>query len=107
MSSRQMNKYLTYPCLQAYKIYATIASRKDKIIGGFMESNDEVKSIQSMGGIARAQKLSQEERTSIARKAAKEKWKLPKAIFGDPDKKLKIGDRELECYVLEDGTRVL
>ena len=32
---------------------------------------------------------------------------MPKAIFGTPDKKLKIGDRELECYVLEDGKRVL
>ena len=64
-------------------------------------------SIQSMGGTARAQKLSKEERIEIAKKAAAEKWKLPKAIFGTPDKKLKIGDRELECYVLEDGKRVL
>ncbi len=64
-------------------------------------------SIQSKGGDARARKLSKEERIQIAKKAATEKWKLPKAIFGTPDKKLKIGDRELECYVLEDGKRVL
>jgi hypothetical protein len=68
---------------------------------------DEKQSIQAMGGLARAQKLSQEERSEIAKKAAIEKWKLPKAIFGTPDKKLKIGDRELECYVLEGGKRVL
>jgi len=64
-------------------------------------------SIQTLGGIARANNLSDEERSAIARKAANEKWSLPKAIFGTPDKKLKIGDRELECYVLEDGKRVL
>ena len=68
---------------------------------------EEEKSIQAMGGIARAQKLSQEERSEIASNAAKEKWRLPKAIFGTPDKKLKIGERELECYVLENGKRVL
>lgn len=67
----------------------------------------EKQSIQTMGGLARAQKLSQEERSKIAKKAASERWKLPKAIFGTPDKKLKIGDRELECYVLEGGERVL
>jgi len=67
----------------------------------------EKQSIQTMGGLARAQKLSQEKRSEIARNAALEKWKLPKAIFGTPDKKLKIGDRELECYVLEGGERVL
>lgn len=27
--------------------------------------------------------------------------------YGSPDKKLKLGERELECYVLEDGKRVL
>jgi hypothetical protein len=63
--------------------------------------------IQSMGGLARAKSLSPEKRSDIARIAAESKWKLPKAIFGSPEKKLKLGDRELECYVLEDGTRVL
>lgn len=64
-------------------------------------------SIQSMGGKARAESLSPEQRSEIAKKAAEAKWKLPKAIFGSPEKKLKLGDRELECYVLEDGVRVL
>jgi len=72
-----------------------------------MDNIDDIQSIQAMGGDARAKKLSKEERSEIARQAAIIKWKLPKAIFGTPDKKLKIGDRELECYVLEDGTRVL
>lgn len=67
----------------------------------------ESKSIQSMGGEARAKSLSEDERKNIAQHAAKERWKNPRAIFGSPDKRLKIGDRELECYVLEGGERVL
>lgn len=65
------------------------------------------KTIQEKGGEARAKSLSKEKRSEIARKAATEKWKSPKAVFGSPDKKLKLGERELECYVLEDGRRVL
>ena len=72
-----------------------------------MEEQDREQSIQSLGGIARAKSLTVDQRHDIAQKAAKEKWNLPKAIFGNPDKKLKIGDRELECYVLENGQRVL
>jgi P63C domain len=70
-------------------------------------ANNNTQSIQAMGGEARAKKLSQEQRSEIASKAATVKWKLLRAIYGTPDKKLKIGDRELECYVLENGTRVL
>jgi len=33
--------------------------------------------------------------------------KTPKAIYGSPDRPLKIGDHEIQCYVLEDETRVL
>ena len=65
------------------------------------------KSIQSLGGTARSKALSSEKRSEIAKKAAQEKWKAPKAVFGSSDKKLKLGERELECYVLEDGRRVL
>ena len=64
-------------------------------------------SIQSMGGKARAESLSAERLTEIAKKGAEARWSFPKAIFGTPDKKLKLGDRELECYVLEGGKRVL
>lgn len=65
------------------------------------------KSIQSQGGTARAESLSTQRKAEIASKAATAKWSLPKAKWGTPEKKLKIGDRELECYVLEDGRRVL
>ena len=70
-------------------------------------SDSDDQTIQSLGGKARAKKLSKEARSKIAKNAADEKWKSPKAIYGSPDKKLKIGDRELECYVLEGGKRVL
>lgn len=33
--------------------------------------------------------------------------KLNKAIYGSPDRPLKIGNAEIPCYVLEDGRRVL
>lgn len=32
---------------------------------------------------------------------------IPKAICGSPDRPLRIGSKELPCYVLEDGKRVL
>ncbi len=35
------------------------------------------------------------------------KEKILRAQWGSPDKPLKIGDRLIQCYVLEDGTRVL
>jgi P63C domain len=61
------------------------------------------------GGIARAKRLSPEERSSIARKAAASRWSegLTEAVCGSPDQPLRIGDIEIECYVLDDGTRVL
>ena len=61
------------------------------------------------GGIARAQRLSPEERRAIARKGAAARWSetLTEAVSGSPDRPLKIGDFEIECYVLDDGTRVV
>ena len=32
---------------------------------------------------------------------------FPKALYGSPDRPLKIGDIEIPCYVLEDGQRVI
>lgn len=75
-----------------------------------------VESGRSAGGIARANKLSREERVVIARIGAEARWKglpplhsadIKKAIWGTPERMLKIGDVEVECYVLEDQTRVL
>ena len=66
---------------------------------------------QSKGGKARAKKLTAKERSEIARKSAQSRWaavkKLPKATHGSPDNPLMIGDAEIQCYVLEDGRRVI
>jgi hypothetical protein len=69
---------------------------------------DEVQG-RARGGVARAERLSGEERSRIAKAAAEARWNdsLSEAICGSPDQPLRIGDVEIECYVLEDGTRVL
>ena len=61
------------------------------------------------GGVARAERLSAEERSAIARRGAAARWSSPvnEAVCGSPDQPLRIGDVEIECYVLDDGTRVL
>jgi hypothetical protein len=61
------------------------------------------------GGNARAKVLSPERRKEISKKANAERWKrdLPETVCGSPENPLRIGDIEIECYVLEDGTRVL
>lgn len=68
----------------------------------------------SKGGIARAEKLTPEERSQIARKAVEARWEkvegkevLPRAMYGSPDRPLKIGNLEIPCYVLDNGKRVL
>jgi hypothetical protein len=60
----------------------------------------------SAGGLARAEKLTQEQRKQIARKAALSRWNqgIPKATH---EGLLKIGDREIACAVLEGEIRVL
>lgn len=61
------------------------------------------------GGRARAARLSPAERSEIARRAAGSRWHsdVSAAISGSPEQPVRIGDAEIECYVLEDGTRVL
>lgn len=63
----------------------------------------------SKGGIARKEKLSEEQRREIAAAAARARWgsDLPKATHGDPDHPLMIGDIEIPCYVLDNGMRVI
>jgi P63C domain len=56
------------------------------------------------GGVARAEKLSAEERIGIAKAAADARWKFPKASHIG---QLHIGDLGIDCAVLPDGTRVL
>lgn len=61
------------------------------------------------GGKARAEILSKDQRSESARNAALARWGagVRKATHGSDDHPLKIGDIEIPCYVLEDGTRVL
>src|SRR5690242_17841511 len=61
------------------------------------------------GGIARANRLSAEQRSEIARRAAlaRHSVQIKEATHGSADRPLKIGDTEIPCYVLADGTRVL
>jgi hypothetical protein len=65
----------------------------------------EEKSGRSAGGNARAKKLSMEKRREIAKTAATARWRnIPKASYSGA---IHIGDLELPCCVLEDGTRLL
>ena len=63
---------------------------------------------QSRGGKNRAEKLSGEQRRKIASDAAKSRWAevsgLPKATHTG---NLQIGNAEISCAVLSDGTRLL
>jgi hypothetical protein len=63
----------------------------------------------SEGGKARASKLTPEERSEIARRAAEARWagQTPTERRTQHTGALVIGDTELECAVLDDGTRVI
>lgn len=63
-----------------------------------------VDSIQSKGGRVRAQRLSAEQRSEIAKSAAAARWELPQAFYSG---QLEIGDLTFPCSVLSDGTRIL
>ena len=58
----------------------------------------------SMGGRARAEALSAEERAEIAKKAAEARWSLPKATH---EGSIPLASKEIPCAVLEGGTRLL
>lgn len=73
---------------------------------------EDEKDIQSLGGKARAEKLSKEARKEIASNAAQARWsregiQYPQAKYGSPDRPLKIGNMDIPCYVLDDGRRVI
>ena len=62
------------------------------------------------GGVARALALTPERRKEIsliAAKAKKARAELPRAICGSEDRRLVFGDIEIQCYVLDNETRVL
>ena len=58
------------------------------------------------GGIARAKKLSPEQRSEIAKNAAIERWS-DKPLKATHQSRLKIATLIIPCFVLEDKTRVL
>ncbi|MFS0700272.1 P63C domain-containing protein [Cellulomonas sp. 179-A 4D5 NHS] len=60
----------------------------------------------SEGGKARARRLTPEQRSEIARRAAETRW-VGKARRASHSGALIIGDNRIECAVLDDGTRVL
>jgi len=53
--------------------------------------------------------MTPQQRRDAARKAAEARWstEVAEVICGSADRPLRIGDVEIECYVLEDGIRVL
>jgi hypothetical protein len=59
-----------------------------------------------LGGQTRAQRMTPAERSSAARKAAEARWGNAVAEATHSGR-LQIGDREIMCAVLEDGTRVV
>jgi hypothetical protein len=78
------------------------------------ESKDaSVADFAALGGKARAKRLTKEQRSAIARQAAIARWTemghTPPAyaVFGAPERPLRIGRIEIPCYVLADGRRVL
>lgn len=78
-----------------------------------MDEESKVSGYAAEGGKARANALTREERSAIARTAAIARWEkmgkvpLPVATHGSPDKPLRIGQIEIAAYVLPDGTRLL
>src|SRR5690349_9459408 len=61
----------------------------------------------ALGGLARAAKMSPEERSEIARKAAKARWESDDLPIATHTGVLRVGDVEIDCYVLENGERIL
>jgi hypothetical protein len=66
----------------------------------------------SLGGKARAESLTKEERSEQARRAVEARWEKAgrsalRATHGSAERPLRIGALEIPCYVLENGVRVL
>ncbi|MGV0797171.1 P63C domain-containing protein [Mycolicibacterium elephantis] len=61
------------------------------------------------GGIARAKNLTPEQRSAIARDAAQQRWSAAAqpVVAGSADRQLSVGGVDIECYVVEDGTRLI
>lgn len=64
-------------------------------------------SIQSQGGVARAENLTPEQRHQIASDAAKTRWATSDLPIATHTGRLKIGEADIPCAVLNNGMRVL
>lgn len=71
-----------------------------------MARTDPAHEAASRGGKARAKALTRSQRSEIARDAALARWGTS-AVSAIMDGSLQIGDQEIRCAVLSDGTRVL
>ncbi len=71
-----------------------------------MHAKNRVRENQFKGGVARARALPPAARSEIAKRAALSRWDttIQQVEYGGKDP-LKLGDIELDCYVLSDGTR--
>lgn len=67
---------------------------------------DLVRRTASAGGKARAESLSKQERSEIARAGALARWGT-ESVAAINDGSIQIGDQEIKCAVLADGRRVL
>src|SRR5438046_544962 len=64
-------------------------------------------SIQSLGGLARAKKLTSEERADIARGAAETRWMSDGLLRASHDGDLDLAGRLIKAAVLPNGQRLL
>jgi hypothetical protein len=80
------------------------AKMADEPINANGQQGQPANSMQSKGGKARAEKLSPEQRSEIAGKAAAARWALPAATHKGI---LEIGDEKIPCAVLDNGKRVI
>lgn len=105
--------------VQFYACSASIASISFDMLAGVgylvdMDNHLPPVSHQALGGIARAEKLTPEQRKDIARTAADARWNRLTGPFGEESiprathpGTLSIGDLQIPCAVLENGKRVI
>ena len=76
---------------------------------GLLNMDTEEVTGKAKGGKARMRALSPEQRKDQGRRAAAARWsgEIKQASHGSDDHPLVIGDTKINCYVLEDGRRVL
>jgi P63C domain-containing protein len=78
---------------------------------GAIRMSENSDSPQRRGGRARARSTTAEQRSEIARAGAAARWaranSIPQAEFGSSDTPLRVGEIELDCYVLNNSQRVI